>query len=216
MASVEKTIDGKVCECFEVGNTGKMRLQLEGTFTDDINRKSLMLVPLSISEKEINKIFDFWLTEQEFDLGLRPGESCTSAEFWVGSDDASKDASITDEFDFITKHVLMVSQPENSLDSKIQAAKQNIYHTSQESKLLFWISAEFEYDTKISLMGRVIMQHKNDDDMFFSYPSIKDALIDWKKELNKDPEEYREEITFIEKLELSSSTAKKEERIAER
>ncbi len=216
MASVEKIIDGKACECFEVGNTGKMRLQLEGTFTGDINRKSLMLVPLSLSEKEINKIVDFWLTEQEFDLGLRPGESCTSASFWVGSDDASKDVSITDEFDLITKHVLRVSQPENSLDSKIQAVKQNIYHTSQESKLLFWISAEFEYDTKISLMGRVIMQHKNDDDMVFSYPSIKDALIDWKKELNKDPEEYREEITFIEKLELSSSTLKKEERVAER
>ena len=208
---IKKIIDGKACDCYEVGDTGKMRLQLEGTFSGDISRESLILVPLSLSEDDLSKIHDFWLTEQEFSLGLPPGESCSSAAFWVGSNDSSKDISITDAYDAIIHHVTLLSQIKDPQDERIQLSKNHIYHTSQESKLLFWISAEFGYETQLSLCGQVRMQNKDDEDFLFYYPSIKDALFDWENELRDDLRAYRKEIAFIEKLRSDSDSNRKGE-----
>lgn len=201
MSSVQKEIDGKICDCYEVGNTGKMRLHLEGTFEKDINRESFLLVPLSYTEEQLNEVLDFWLTEQEFELGLPLGQSCSSSGFWAGSKDNSKDGLITNLYDTIVNHVQALHTKEGSLDSKIEAAKQKIFHTSQESKLLFWIGAEFEYSVNLSLCGRVQMSPKGDDDNISCYPSILDALSDWKDTLLEEPELYDKEIAFIRELE---------------
>lgn len=99
MASIKKMIAGKECECIEVGSTGLMRLHLEGTFSGDITRESLILVPLTLPEAVLDDISDRWLTQQEKELGLPVGESCSSNSWWAGSSDPSKDHLLTHKYD---------------------------------------------------------------------------------------------------------------------
>lgn len=101
MASVLKTIGGKEVECFEVGNTGKMLLQLTGAFEEDSVRNTFMLVPLTMEEPQLEHLCDLWLNEQEQALGLPIGNSCTSSGWWVGSNEKTWLEEITDQYDHL-------------------------------------------------------------------------------------------------------------------
>ena len=120
---VTKIIGGKECDCYEVGNTGKMRLELDGTFGEGLDRHSLILVPMVLEEREIEEIADRWLTEQEKDLGLPEGESCTSSGWWVGSKDASRDSELTNQYDFLVFSVVPDKMKTAELEHMIQSAK---------------------------------------------------------------------------------------------
>ena len=136
-------IAGEECECFEFsdpfyGASRKMRLQLEGTFDGDINRESLILVPMFLTESELSAIEDLWLTEQEKELGLPLGESCSSAGWWVGSSDASKDQDITDKYDFLVPVVLANKDSLQRLQSEV-----DILYKAQD-KIEKELKAEYE------------------------------------------------------------------------
>lgn len=121
--SVMKTIGGMECECFEYEDTGKMLLELSGTFGDGIDRNSIMLVPMDLDEHEMEHIADLWLSEQEKELGLPVGESCSSSGWWAGRGETNDTLEITDQYD----HLIAIAAPEKaktcSLDEMIQSAE---------------------------------------------------------------------------------------------
>lgn len=121
---VIKMIGGKSCDCYEFGETGKMRLELTGTFGEGISRKSLVLVPLELEEPELEEIADKWLTEQEKELGLPEGESCSSSGWWAGSNDASHDDEITNRYDSLISCAALKKVKTHELDLMLQNAKE--------------------------------------------------------------------------------------------
>lgn len=98
--SITKIIGGKEYECFEA-TKGMLRMELQGTFGDGVDRESVILVPLLLSEAELEELSENWLSEQEKELGFPVGESCSSSSWWVGSSDKSKDALITHTYDHL-------------------------------------------------------------------------------------------------------------------
>lgn len=107
-----KIIEGESCKCYEYGNSGKMRLQLSGSFSDGSERESYILVPIELEENCLATIEDLWLNEQERELGLSVGESCTSSSWWVGSDDSSNDDKLTDKYDNLIALALTMKKDE--------------------------------------------------------------------------------------------------------
>lgn len=101
MSSVTKRIGGNEVECFEVGNTGKMLLQLIGAFGYDTVRNTFMLVPMTMEEPQLEHLSDLWLNEQEKELGYSVGDSCTSSSWWVGSNDETWLEEVTDKYNHL-------------------------------------------------------------------------------------------------------------------
>lgn len=140
MASVIKRIRGEVCECFEYddpfyGDSGKMRLQLSGTFGGGIDRETMMLVPLFFSESELTEIVDLWLTEQERELDLPVGQSCSSSSWWAGSSDASRDHEITDEYDYLIAAAIAEPKTQECLSKEIERLYNEKKEIERELKL---------------------------------------------------------------------------------
>lgn len=106
MSSIKKMIGGEECDCFEFQSTGKMRLELNGTFADDIDRTSYLLVPLAMTEADLSTVSERWLSEQEKELGLTVGESCSSSAWWAGSLDSSHDSELTTKYDSLVYNVM--------------------------------------------------------------------------------------------------------------
>lgn len=105
MSSIMKNIGGREVECFEVNNTGKMLLQLDGAFGGNEESQSFMLVPLTLEEPQLEQISEMWLTVQEAKLGLPTGESCTSSAWWVGTNETKDLDKVTDEYDYLVSAV---------------------------------------------------------------------------------------------------------------
>jgi len=98
---IMKVIDGKERACYEVGDTGHMRMELDVTLTDGLSKSDLMLVPLSLEETQLEELAEKWITQCERERGLPAGESCSSSGWWVGSDDSSRDHEITHKYDHL-------------------------------------------------------------------------------------------------------------------
>ena len=110
---VLRELAGDVVICHEAVKPGMMRLVLEGCFGDGdaYNREALMLIPVDMASEDIDMLSDMWLTEQEKELGLPVGESCSSSSWWAGHQNDSKDAEITDKYDFLIERALMAHIP---------------------------------------------------------------------------------------------------------
>lgn len=108
-----RELAGDMVVCYPAAVPGMMRLSLEGCFGegDDYNRETLMLVPIDMASEDIDMLSDMWLTEQEKELGLPVGESCTSSSWWAGSKDCSHDNEITNKYDFLVEKVAGVHSP---------------------------------------------------------------------------------------------------------
>lgn len=105
MSSVIKNIGGHEVECFEVNNSGKMLLQLDGAFGETLEAQSFMLVPLTLEEPQLEQISEMWLSMQEAKLGLPIGESCTSSAWWVGTEETKDLDKVSTEYDFLVSAV---------------------------------------------------------------------------------------------------------------
>lgn len=106
---VEKMIGGELCQCENVNNSGKMRFELEGTFDGDVTRKTYMIIPIELSENALEDISGLWLSEQEKELGLEIGSSCTSSSWWAGSDNSKNDELITAKYDYLVNKALAIA-----------------------------------------------------------------------------------------------------------
>ena len=169
MESITKIIGDEKCECFEYsdpfhGDSGKMRMQIEGTFDGNITRESIILVPMFLNEQELQNIGDLWITEQEKKLGLAVGTSCSSSGWWVGSSDASRDNEITDKYDFLVPTVLANQSGQERLQSEIQSLYKSHYQTQHELEEEYkagesdWAA---QLEVKLDNLDRLIAEHEN-------------------------------------------------------
>lgn len=100
-----RELAGEQCVCYEAGKPGMMRLALEGCFgpKPEDNRSTLMLIPMDMVSEEIDMLSDMWLTEQEKEMGLKVGESCSSSSWWAGHKDDRHDGELTDKYDWLVE-----------------------------------------------------------------------------------------------------------------
>lgn len=102
---VLRELAGDMVVCYEAGSPGMMRLSLEGCFgpKPEDNRSTLMLIPMDMASEDIDILSDLWLTEQEKEMGLPVGESCSSSSWHAGFRDDSKDNEITHKYDWLVE-----------------------------------------------------------------------------------------------------------------
>lgn len=100
-----RELAGDMRVCYEAVKPGMMRLELEGCFGPgpEFERKTLMLVPMDMETDDIELLSDLWLSEQEKELGLPIGQSCSSNSWWAGHKDDSKDDMLTDKYDWLVE-----------------------------------------------------------------------------------------------------------------
>lgn len=100
-----RELAGTVVVCHEAVTPGMMRLHLEGCFGPGVedNLEALVLIPVDMASEDIELLADMWLTEVEKELGLPVGESCCSNSWWAGHKDDSKDALLTDKYDWLVE-----------------------------------------------------------------------------------------------------------------
>lgn len=127
-----RELAGEQCVCYEANVPGMMRLVLEGCFgpRPEDNRETLMLIPMDMASEEIDMLSDIWLTEQEKEMGLPVGESCSSSSWWAGFRDDSKDDEITHKYDWLVERCCpsrsdkvlndLIANAEGKLDKDIQ------------------------------------------------------------------------------------------------
>lgn len=102
---VLRELTGDMVVCYPAAKPGMMRLHLEGCFGPgvDDNRETLMLIPMDMASEDIDMLSDMWLSELEKELGLPVGESCSSSSWWAGHKDDSRDAELTDKYDWLVE-----------------------------------------------------------------------------------------------------------------
>lgn len=107
-------IRGEDCVCFEHGRSGKMLLELNGTF-GSLDLNCAMLVPMTLREPQLEEISDLWLTQQEHAHCLTAGESCTSSSWWVGAANPPGTVPVTHQYDYLVDMATESVRYENGL-----------------------------------------------------------------------------------------------------
>ena len=134
--SVVVAIGGKDCVCYEYGATGKMLLEMNGTF-GDLSIDCAMLVPMTMTEQTLEELHNLWLTEQEHEHGLPIGESCSSSSWWAGAVNAPHTVEITDRYHYLVDLALQDVQFVNLLSGESLSKYGFIDHAWSEAERQF-------------------------------------------------------------------------------
>lgn len=142
-----------------------MRLYLSGSFGEDLNREAMLLVPLCLSENELEKISGMWLTEQEKELNLPLYESCTSSSWWAGSRSDEEDHLITDEYDFLISVALAAPDVQNRMQEEIN----KLYEKQKELEEI--LVAEYQ-DGETDYAAQLEIQIENLENVISDYEEM--------------------------------------------